>query len=119
MGHDDRDNLLAAAAYLDLLDQLLTDTDADDERVLAAASVELGSALDRVARVNAELRRGVISDGELDTLGVLRDRLLNVADTAATSPTDAAALRARLEKAAGEFEADVHDLIADIDDDNG
>lgn len=118
MTDNDRDNLLAAAAYLDLLDQLLSDTDADDLRVITAAATELSSALDRVRRVSAELRQGVISDGDLDTVGILRDRLLIAADSATTTPAEAAALRARLEKVAGEFEADVHDLIADIDDEN-
>lgn len=117
MSTEDRDHLLAAAAYLDLLDQLVSDTDADDERVIAAAATELASAIDRVGRVTAELRRGVISDGELETIGILRDRLQSVAETAST-PAESAALRARLAKESVEFEADVHDLIADIDDEN-
>jgi hypothetical protein len=118
MSQNDHDHLLAAAAYLELLDQLLSDADADDQSVIAASAVELGSALDRVLSVSGELRRGVISDGELGAVGTLRDRLQSVADTTSASPTELAALRARLTQAAVEFEADVHDLIADIEDEN-
>jgi len=117
-----RELLVAAVGHLDQLDRHLHEPDADDLSVFVAAETELTAALSLVGAVDAELRRGVISDGDLDTVEILRRRLAETLGDAPTTGADSVlefpALRARLVSVAGEFEADVYDLIADIDDEN-
>ncbi|GAA3890192.1 hypothetical protein GCM10022381_35100 [Leifsonia kafniensis] len=117
-----RELLVAAVGHLDQLDRHLHDSDADDLSLFVAAETELTAALSLVGSVDAELRRGVISDGDLETVEILRRRLAETLGDAPATATDNAldlpALRARLVSVAGEFEADVFDLIADIDDEN-
>lgn len=113
----DRASLVVAAGHLDRIDSILGQADGDDRAVLVAVEPELAAALDAVAQVTAEVRRSVIDDGDLLELGRLRDRI-GGPDAAAEASGNAAsrALRSTLATAIIEFEADVHDLIADIDD---
>ncbi|RFA10023.1 hypothetical protein B7R54_13020 [Subtercola boreus] len=106
MRRTDRECLQDALDHLTVLQAHLAESDRDDQMVMDAAALRLSAAIDSVALVSEETRKGAIDGSSWRLIKSMRNRIVH-----AYGFMDPAVLRATFDDDIGGFERDVRRLL--------